>query len=99
MYVRCMTVTLCISSTATNSNDYTEVDQVLTFTATNQGPLSVQVNITDDDDVEADETINVGILIEAAFSSLAFTGTPSRALITIEDDDGTYMLRYAPHRR
>ena len=83
---------------ATDMNDYTEVNRVLIFSATNQGPLSVQVNITDDNDVEADETINVGISIEAAFRSLAFEGTPSQALITIEDDDGAYMLRYAPHR-
>ena len=85
-----MIVTLRISSIA--SNDYTEVDEVLTFSDASQGPLSVQVFINDDNDVEADEIINVGIIIEAAFSNLAFAGTPNRAMITIEDDDGTYIL-------
>ena len=82
----------------TAPNDYTGVDEVVTFSAGNQGPMSVRVPIIDDTDVEADETINVGISIEDGFSSLASVGTPNRALITIEDNDGMYVKPWRPHR-
>ena len=65
--------------------------QILTFSAQNQGPISVDVSIIDDDLVEGDETLNVELSIEAPFTSLAEAGDPSNATITIEDNDGMYM--------
>ena len=78
----------------TAPNDYTEVDEVVTFSAGNQGPMSVRVPIIDDTDVEADETLTVSISIEAGFSNLASTADPRQATITIEDNDGMCSLGY-----
>ena len=74
------------------SDDYTPVNATLTFTA-GQTFASVQVRIINDTIVEPDETLSVGIFIDAPFDNLASAGDPDQAIITIVDNNGEHNTR------
>ena len=65
------------------------MNATLTFTA-GQTSDSVQVPIINDTVVEPDETLSVGIFIDAPFDNLASVGDPNQAIITIVDNNGEH---------
>ena len=80
-------VSIMASSTATLGTDFTVADTILTFPNVAGGDTSVTftINIVDDVDTEADETI-VLMLDEVANPNIAI-GTNGSLTITIEDND------------
>ena len=77
------TVLFQTSNGTAGSTDYTSVSTTITF---NNGEVSKTVNvpITDDPNDEADETINLTLSSAGGSGQL---GTPSTAVLTINDDD------------
>ncbi|HEY0322463.1 MAG TPA: Calx-beta domain-containing protein, partial [Pyrinomonadaceae bacterium] len=77
------TVLFQTSNGTASSSDYTAVSQTVTF---NDGETSKTINvpITDDQLDEADETVNLTLSNAGGSGQL---GTPSTAVLTINDDD------------
>ena len=70
--------------------DYTPTSVTFTFSAGNQGPMPLTIDIIDDDDAETVESFFVQLSIPAASSGLAQAGDPSISPVNIVDRDGTY---------
>jgi hypothetical protein len=72
------------AGTATRGSDFTAVSGTLTFAA-GVTSMSFAVPILDDGAIEAAETVNLALALPAGSS--ATLGTPSTALLTIQDND------------
>ena len=90
------TVAQCNHCSANATNDYTSlVDEILTFKPDGSKSVEVQIDITEDDFVEENETFLV-ILSSLSPSKLVVT-KPNHTVISILNDDGKIfcMLKFA----
>lgn len=77
-------VTIMMSSTATNGVDYTFMDTTIVFAANASTPVTLSAMLTDDTDLESDETI---VLLLSNATNGGLIGSDSVFTITIEDND------------
>lgn len=77
-------VTIMMSSTATNGVDYTFMDTTVVFAANASMPITLSAMLTDDTDIETDETI---VLLLSNATNGALIGSDSVFTVTIEDND------------
>lgn len=77
-------VTIMMSSTATNGADYMFMDTTIVFAANASAPITLSALLTDDTDLESDETI---VLLLSNATNGALIGSDSVFTITIEDND------------
>lgn len=77
-------VTVMMSSTATNGTDYMFMDTTVVFAANASMPVTLSAMLTDDTDLESDETI---VLLLSNATNGALIGSDSIYTITIEDND------------
>ena len=87
-----VTVSLSITFTLVTivaGTDYTQTTDTLTFTSTSGATLCVTVPITDDPDVEGDQTFTVNYVLDFnATNVLGGAGvSPDSTTVTIQDDD------------
>ena len=68
--------------------DYASTSMTFTFSAGNQGPMPLTIDILNGVVPEVDKTFFVQLSIPAASSGLAQAGTPNLSPVTIMDDDG-----------
>ena len=82
-----------VDGTAVASEDYTELAGAVTLTFTDTGPLSQTVTIEtiDDDEVESDETIVLGVVAIAGDASISI-GPETDTTATIVDNDALPVL-------
>ena len=77
-------VMVTAASTATAGADYTFTDTNVVFPANSTGPVTLSVALTDDVDVEADETV---VLVLKQATNGAIIGADSVFTLTITDND------------
>ena len=79
------------NGTATAGSDYTAASGTLSF-GTGENSKTFSINITNDANVEGNETINLALSSPTAGATLA---NPSTATVTINDDDSAGSLQFS----
>jgi|GEM_PF-2564758 len=85
-------IDIATSAGTADANDYTPISTTLSWADGDSAPKSVSISITDDGDIEDDETFTIAL----SDPSVGALGSTTSSTITIVDDDETGVIGLLP---